>query len=103
MRDVDIDDEFMTLIKARPNVFVIPNLPERETNDDLSWLNDTVPAAEIQRMRDERGTSFIFSTHDAKIMSEAEHLFALEDGRLTRSTAREAAHGEQAQGEAAHA
>ena len=27
VRDKDIDDEFMKLIKERPNVFVIPNLP----------------------------------------------------------------------------
>ena len=29
VRDKDIDDEFMTLIKQHPNVFVIPNLPDR--------------------------------------------------------------------------
>ena len=28
VRDKDIDDEFMKLIKERPNVFVIPNLPD---------------------------------------------------------------------------
>src|SRR5688572_24796052 len=54
VRDVDVDDELIGLFKARPDVFVIPNLPERETADDLSWLSDTVPAAEIQRLRDGR-------------------------------------------------
>src|SRR5688572_17858871 len=54
VRDVDVDDELIGLFKARPDVFVIPNLPERETADDLSWLSDTVPAAEIQRLRDAR-------------------------------------------------
>ncbi|HVH25756.1 MAG TPA: amidohydrolase family protein [Vicinamibacterales bacterium] len=53
VRDKDIDDEFLALMKERPNVFVIPNLPDRGIADDLSWLADTVPAAEIQRMRDE--------------------------------------------------
>ena len=56
VRDVDVDDEFLGLIKARPDVFVIPNLPERDTSDDLSWLSDTVPAPEIQRMRDALAT-----------------------------------------------
>jgi putative ABC transport system ATP-binding protein len=44
-------------------------------------------------MRDEFGTTFIFSTHDPKIMAEAEVTFTLEDGRvLSRAKEREAAH-----------
>jgi putative ABC transport system ATP-binding protein len=39
----------------------------------------------MKKMRDEFGTTFIFSTHDPKIMREAEVTFALEDGRLTAS------------------
>jgi imidazolonepropionase-like amidohydrolase len=54
VRDRDIDDEFMELMKARPDVFVIPNLPERDTGDDFAWLSDTVPAPEIQRLREAR-------------------------------------------------
>ena len=53
VRDKDVDDEFLALIKQRPEVFVIPNLPERVTGEDLAWLSDTVPAQEIQRMRDD--------------------------------------------------
>jgi putative ABC transport system ATP-binding protein len=36
----------------------------------------------MKKMRDELGTTFVFSTHDPKIMSEAEVTFTLEDGRL---------------------
>ena len=36
----------------------------------------------MKRMRDEFGTTFVFSTHDPKIMNEAEVTFTLEDGRL---------------------
>lgn len=36
----------------------------------------------MKAMRDDFGTSFVFSTHDAKIMNEAEAIFTLEDGRL---------------------
>jgi len=43
----------------------------------------------MKRMREEFGTTFIFSTHDAKIMGEAEVTFTLEDGRLAN-------HGEHA-------
>ncbi len=39
----------------------------------------------MKKMRDEFGTTFIFSTHDPKIMSEAEVTFTLEDGRLVNA------------------
>ena len=38
----------------------------------------------MKTMRDSFGTSFIFSTHDPKIMGEAELTFTLEDGRLVQ-------------------
>jgi imidazolonepropionase-like amidohydrolase len=53
VRDKDIDGEFMKLIKDRPNVFVIPNLPDIGTGlQDPAWLGETVPAAEIKRLTD---------------------------------------------------
>lgn len=36
----------------------------------------------MKKMRDDFGTTFIFSTHDTKIVGEAEVIFHLEDGRL---------------------
>ncbi|MBW1810180.1 MAG: ABC transporter ATP-binding protein [Deltaproteobacteria bacterium] len=36
----------------------------------------------MKRMRDEAGSTFVFSTHDPKVMSVAELVFTLEDGRL---------------------
>jgi putative ABC transport system ATP-binding protein len=36
----------------------------------------------MKKMRDDFGTTFVFSTHDPKIMAEAEVIFALEDGRM---------------------
>jgi putative ABC transport system ATP-binding protein len=39
----------------------------------------------MKKMRDEFGTTFIFSTHDPKIMGAAEATFTLEDGRLVNS------------------
>jgi putative ABC transport system ATP-binding protein len=37
-------------------------------------------------MRDKFGTTFIFSTHDPKIMTEAEIIFRLEDGKVIRES-----------------
>jgi putative ABC transport system ATP-binding protein len=42
----------------------------------------------MKKMRDEFGTTFVFSTHDQKIMTEAEVIFDLEDGRLHQSSAK---------------
>ncbi len=39
----------------------------------------------MKAMRDEFGTTFIFSTHDPRIVSEAETVYRLEDGRLVDS------------------
>jgi len=53
VRDKDIDDEFMKLMKDRPNVFVIPNLPDIGTGlQDPAWIGETVPAAEVKRLTD---------------------------------------------------
>ena len=41
----------------------------------------------MHRMRDEVKTSFIFSTHDPKVMAEAETIHTLEDGRLLETRA----------------
>jgi putative ABC transport system ATP-binding protein len=39
----------------------------------------------MKKMRDEFGTTFIFSTHDPKIVGEAELILTLEDGRLVNA------------------
>ena len=43
----------------------------------------------MRQLRDEFGTTFVFSTHDPKIMAEAEVTFVLEDGHLRRQTREE--------------
>jgi putative ABC transport system ATP-binding protein len=39
----------------------------------------------MKKMRDDLGTTFVFSTHDPKIMAEAEVTFTLEDGKINPS------------------
>lgn len=43
----------------------------------------------MKKMRDEFRTTFIFSTHDPKIVGEAETIFTLEDGRINGVKTRE--------------
>ena len=51
VRDKDIDDEYLKLIKAKPNFIVDPNLPDRGVKVDRSWLRDSVTAAELQKLQ----------------------------------------------------
>jgi len=53
VRDRDVDDEFIALLGQRPHVFVIPNLDRAAvTAADLPWLSETLPAKEIERLRE---------------------------------------------------
>ena len=51
VRDRDIDDEGLALFKSRPNVVVVPNLPDRGVKTDVSWLRDSVPEAEFKKLQ----------------------------------------------------
>lgn len=54
VRDRDVDDELIALLKQHPNVYAITTLPDRETTEaDLQFAAQTVPASQIQRMRGE--------------------------------------------------
>jgi imidazolonepropionase-like amidohydrolase len=53
VRDRDVDDEFMTLVKQHPNLVVNPNLPDRGKKTDVSWLRASLPAAEFQKVEEE--------------------------------------------------
>lgn len=44
----------------------------------------------MKKMRDELGTTFVFSTHDPRIMGEAELVFTLDDGSIRPSTGKAA-------------
>ena len=52
VRDRDVDEEFLALIKERPNVVLVPNLPNRGVAVDLGWLSETIPAEELQQLQD---------------------------------------------------
>ena len=53
VRDKDIDGEYMTIVRQHPNVWVEPNLPEQpEGPESLDWIADTIPAAQLKRMKD---------------------------------------------------
>jgi imidazolonepropionase-like amidohydrolase len=51
VRDTDVDDEFISLIKAHPGFVLIPNLPERGVATDVSWLSGALPPAELDPLK----------------------------------------------------
>jgi imidazolonepropionase-like amidohydrolase len=53
VRDKDIDDEFLKMMKAKPNMIVDPNLPDRGVKVDRSWLRESMTAAEFQKTQAE--------------------------------------------------
>ncbi len=52
VRDKDIDDEFVALVRQRKSLFYVPNLPDRGVKADLSWLSDSVPSDELKKLQE---------------------------------------------------
>lgn len=46
-----MDDELVALWRERPDVVLVPNLPDPGVAVDLSWLSGTVPADELLEMQ----------------------------------------------------
>ena len=51
VRDRDVDDEFMALVKARPNFVLIPNMPDRGVAVDYSWLRGQIADPELEKIQ----------------------------------------------------
>jgi imidazolonepropionase-like amidohydrolase len=76
VRDRDIDDEFIALVKARPNVVLIPNMPDRGVPGDPAWLNGSIPAGELQKLQ-----------ANTKPRPEAQKTWAIQGRNLARLSA----------------
>ncbi len=51
IRDRDLDDELIALVKARPNFVLIPNMPDRGVAVDYSWLRGQVPDGALAKIQ----------------------------------------------------
>jgi imidazolonepropionase-like amidohydrolase len=56
VRDKDIDDEFVGLVRKQKNLFYVPNLPDPGVKTDLSWLSNSVGAPELKKLQDAAST-----------------------------------------------
>lgn len=50
VRDTDIDDAFVALVRQRPALVLTPNLPDRGVKADLAWLQAGLPPAEFEKL-----------------------------------------------------
>jgi imidazolonepropionase-like amidohydrolase len=58
VRDRDVDEEYLAILKQHPKTWLGPNLPDRpispeEASAQIDWLTDALPPSQIKRMRDE--------------------------------------------------
>ena len=77
IRDRDMDDEAIALLKARPNFVLVPNMPDRGVATDYSWLRGSIPDAELQKIqagatdRPQVAATWAIQGHNLKKMSDA--------------------------------
>ena len=54
IRDRDVDETYLALVRQYPEVWTIPNLPGSPvTREDLPWLSETLPPFEIDTLREQ--------------------------------------------------
>jgi len=80
VRDTEVDEELLALWKERPHVVLVPNLPGRGVAEDMSWIGDTVPAADIARMHEAQAT--LPPTAGASFQLQARNLVTLRDNGI---------------------
>ncbi len=51
VRDIDVDEAIIQLFKERPDFVVVPNLPNRGVATDLSWLSNSVPSEQLDKLQ----------------------------------------------------
>src|SRR5262245_20208434 len=51
VRDRDVDNEYLALVKAHPKTWTGPNIPVPPTMSTVTSLAETLPAAQVDRMR----------------------------------------------------
>jgi imidazolonepropionase-like amidohydrolase len=76
VRDKDIDDEFLNMMKAKRNIIVDPNLPDRGVRVDRSWLRDSMTAQEFQKVQ-----------ADSKDNPKAQQFFGIQSRNLGKLNA----------------
>jgi imidazolonepropionase-like amidohydrolase len=51
VRDKEVDEELLAMLKQRPNFVLVPNMPDRGVAADVSWLADHVSPGELKKLQ----------------------------------------------------
>ena len=51
VRDKDLDDEFMALVKQHPQLVLGPNMPDRGVAADIEWLRSSLSATDFDALQ----------------------------------------------------
>jgi imidazolonepropionase-like amidohydrolase len=87
VRDTEVDDEIIALLKERPDFVVVPNLPDRGVATDLGWLSGRIPQEQLQTLqaaaidRPEAGAAFAIQARNlARLSAEGVKIALGTDG-----------------------
>ena len=79
VRDTDLDEEFMSLVKKNPNLVLGPNMPDRGVVADIEWLRRALPAeafAALQKGNTNRADTNAFWQIQARNLAKMNSLNA---------------------------
>ena len=79
VRDTDLDEEFMSLVKKNPNLVLGPNMPDRGAVADIEWLRRALPAeafAALQKGNTNRADANAFWQIQARNLAKMNSLNA---------------------------
>jgi imidazolonepropionase-like amidohydrolase len=62
VRDKDLDDEFITMVKQHRDLVLGPNMPDRGVVADIAWLRPSLPAADFETLQ--KGNTDRTDVHD---------------------------------------
>jgi imidazolonepropionase-like amidohydrolase len=87
VRDRDVDDEYLRILKQHPKVWVGPNLPARTISAaaaaaEIAWLTETLPPSQIARMRDELAKRPSGATSSELFAVQCRNLKRVHDARM---------------------
>jgi imidazolonepropionase-like amidohydrolase len=51
VRDMDVDNDFVAMVQARPEVVLVPNMPYRGVPTDYGWVEGFVSAEQLQQLQ----------------------------------------------------
>jgi imidazolonepropionase-like amidohydrolase len=87
VRDRDVDEEYLSILKQHPKVWLGPNLPPRmltseEASAEIDWVSETLPPSQIKRMRDELSKRSASATQSELFLTQCRNLKKVRDAGM---------------------